>query len=92
VADEGPGLSSEATGRVFDRFWRDDAARTGGGTGLGLSIVRAIAEVLGGSATVRSTPGHGATFEVAIPLARPGATRPPTDGAAKAERPERVST
>jgi two-component system OmpR family sensor kinase len=92
VADEGPGLSAEARGRVFDRFWRDDAARTGGGTGLGLSIVRAIAEVLGGSATVESTPGHGATFEVAIPLARPGATRPPTGGAGKAERPERVST
>jgi two-component system OmpR family sensor kinase len=40
VTDEGPGLSAESAARVFDRFWRDDAARTGGGTGLGLSIVR----------------------------------------------------
>ncbi|MGH9007437.1 MAG: sensor histidine kinase [Acidimicrobiales bacterium] len=69
VSDHGPGLSPEAASKVFDRFWRDDSARTGGGSGLGLSIVRAISEVLGGSASVRSVPGHGATFEVAIPLA-----------------------
>ncbi len=80
VSDEGPGLSKEGTLRAFDRFWRDDAARTGGGSGLGLSIVRAIAEVLGGSAVVRSEPGQGATFEVAIPLDRPKA--PPADEAA----------
>jgi len=68
VKDQGPGLSEEGKARAFDRFWRDDAARTGGGSGLGLSIVRAIAEVLGGSATVVSEPGEGATFEVTIPL------------------------
>jgi two-component system, OmpR family, sensor kinase len=93
VTDEGPGLSPESASRVFDRFWRDDAARTGGGSGLGLSIVRAIAEALGGSATVRSVPGRGATFEVAIPLDR--AENQPAaapDPAAIAERAERVST
>ena len=42
VTDQGPGLSDEAKSRVFDRFWRDDAARTGGGTGLGLAIARGI--------------------------------------------------
>jgi two-component system OmpR family sensor kinase len=92
VTDQGPGLSDEAKSRVFDRFWRDDAARTGGGTGLGLSIVSAIAEMLGGSATVRSVLGHGATFEVAIPLAGPGAAVPPSGGASRSERPQRVST
>jgi two-component system OmpR family sensor kinase len=88
VSDDGPGLSAESASRVFDRFWRDDAARTGGGSGLGLSIVRAIAEVLGGSATVRSVPGRGATFEVAIPLvpAVPG----PSGQVASSARPERV--
>ncbi|HXR54311.1 MAG TPA: HAMP domain-containing sensor histidine kinase [Acidimicrobiales bacterium] len=93
VTDEGPGLSQESASRVFDRFWRDDAARTGGGTGLGLAIVRAIAEVLGGSATVVSSPGHGATFEVAIPLDRsePRKGRP-TDPGSLAERPQRVSS
>ncbi len=89
VADEGPGLSPEAASRVFDRFWRDDAARTGGGSGLGLSIVHAIAEVLGGSATVRSTPGRGASFEVAIPLIS-GAL--PPGPKAITERAERVAT
>jgi two-component system OmpR family sensor kinase len=92
VTDQGPGLSDEAKSRVFDRFWRDDAARTGGGTGLGLSIVSAIAEVLGGSASVRSVLGHGATFEVAIPLARSGAAVPPGDATSRSERPQRVST
>jgi two-component system, OmpR family, sensor kinase len=68
VVDEGPGLSERAVEHAFDRFYREDAARTGGGSGLGLSIVRAIAEALGGTATVRSSPGAGATFEVTIPL------------------------
>jgi two-component system, OmpR family, sensor kinase len=89
VTDQGPGLSPEAASRVFDRFWRDDAARTGGGSGLGLSIVRAIAEVLGGSASVRSTPGQGASFEVAIPLATGPLTTLP---AAKPQPAERVAT
>ncbi len=92
VSDEGPGLSPVGVNRAFDRFWRDDAARTGGGSGLGLSIVRAIAEVLGGSATVRSRLGEGATFEVAIPLA-PAAQIPPVREVPEtSERAERVRT
>jgi len=88
VTDQGAGLSADNADRVFDRFWRDDAARTGGGTGLGLSIVRAIAEVLGGSASVRSVPGHGATFEVSIPLAGTGAVAArPVNGARSVESP-----
>jgi two-component system OmpR family sensor kinase len=98
VSDEGPGLSPESADRVFDRFWRDDASRTGGGSGLGLSIVRAIAEVLGGSATVRSSPEHGATFEVAIPLLDPGRVPgpgelvAPAQPAAPVDQPERISS
>jgi len=98
VSDEGPGLSAESADRVFDRFWRDDASRTGGGSGLGLSIVRAIAEVLGGTATVRSSPEHGATFEVAIPLLDPGRVSGPPELVTTAppsvsvDRAERVST
>ncbi len=91
VSDEGPGLSEEGALRAFDRFWRDDAARTGGGSGLGLSIVRAIAEVLGGSAVVRSEPGQGATFEVAIPLDRPGAPPVALEAAPRLQRPEAVT-
>jgi len=46
--------------------------RTGGGFGLGLPIVQAIAEAHHGSVRVRSTAGHGATFEVLVPVDQPG--------------------
>jgi two-component system OmpR family sensor kinase len=60
---------------VFERFYRVDSSRTraSGGVGLGLSIVSAVAEAHGGSAGARPTPGGGATFVVAIPLAANGA-------------------
>jgi signal transduction histidine kinase len=78
VSDEGPGLDPSQATRVFDRFYRGDASRTGQGTGLGLAIVRAIAEALGGNARVVSVPGKGAIFTVEIPLVRPQA-RPEAD-------------
>ncbi|HVX21184.1 MAG TPA: HAMP domain-containing sensor histidine kinase [Acidimicrobiales bacterium] len=81
VTDEGPGLDPAQAARVFDRFYRGDAARTGQGTGLGLSIVQAIAESLGGRARVASAPGRGATFTVELPL----------DGAASRAAPEAES-
>jgi len=55
--------------RVFDRFYRGDPARSGSGTGLGLAIVRAIAEALGGTAEIESSPGRGVSVVVSIPLA-----------------------
>ncbi len=68
VSDEGPGMASEQAAKAFDRFYRADSARSGQGSGLGLSIVRAIAEALGGTASVASEPGRGARFTVAIPV------------------------
>ncbi len=69
VSDQGPGLEREEAERVFDRFFRVDAARsrTDGGAGLGLAIVRTITEAHGGTVGVRSVPGEGATFEVSLP-------------------------
>jgi two-component system OmpR family sensor kinase len=69
VRDEGPGLTPEQSARVFERFYRTDAARSrpGGGAGLGLSIVAAIAAAHGGWAEVDSTPGEGTTFRVVLP-------------------------
>ncbi|MFI6229404.1 ATP-binding protein [Micromonospora echinospora] len=74
VVDTGPGLSEEQAERVFERFYRADAARTrrvGGanGTGLGLAIVAALVAVHQGTVEAVPTPGGGATFRVRLPLA-----------------------
>ncbi|BCJ66564.1 hypothetical protein Prubr_35850 [Polymorphospora rubra] len=74
VADTGPGLTAEQAERVFERFYRADAARTrraGGatGTGLGLAIVAALVAAHHGQVEVDSSPGEGATFRVRLPLA-----------------------
>jgi two-component system OmpR family sensor kinase len=57
---------------VFERFYRVDSSRqrgTGGGSGLGLSIVAAVTAAHGGTVAALQTPGGGATFRVALPLA-----------------------
>jgi len=71
VVDQGPGLTPEQTQRVFERFYRADQARTRktGGSGLGLAIVSALVTAHGGTASVQSTPGRGATFRIVLPLA-----------------------
>ena len=71
VTDHGPGMAPEQAQRVFERFYRADQARTrtAGGNGLGLAIVRALVTAHGGTASVRTAPGQGATFRIALPLA-----------------------
>jgi two-component system, OmpR family, sensor kinase len=71
VTDHGPGMTSDQAHRVFERFYRADQARTSttGGNGLGLAIVRALVAAHGGIASVRTAPGRGATFRIALPLA-----------------------
>ena len=49
VADEGPGIAAHEAERVFERFYRADAARNGGGSGLGLAIARWIVDAHGGA-------------------------------------------
>ena len=70
VEDQGPGLSAVQLGQVFERFYRADPSRSrqSGGVGLGLSIVAAVAAAHGGSASARSEAGHGAVFELSLPL------------------------
>ena len=72
VHDDGPGIDPADAPRVFEAFYRSDPSRSrsSGGAGLGLAIVAAIAEAHGG--TVALLPGPGATFEVRLPVARPG--------------------
>ena len=65
VADKGPGLTAEDQQHVFERFYRVDTSRqrsSSDGNGLGLSIVDEVMKAHGGSVSVSSEPGNGATF------------------------------
>ncbi|MER7755790.1 HAMP domain-containing sensor histidine kinase [Kitasatospora sp. NPDC097643] len=71
VADAGPGLTEEQAQRVFDRFYRVDASRSrhdGGGAGLGLAIATALTRAHGGTLSLHTEPGAGATFRVELPV------------------------
>jgi two-component system, OmpR family, sensor kinase len=70
VADDGPGMTAEQAQRVFERFYRADAARNraSGGTGLGLAIVAGLVSAHGGTVSVHTAPGQGADFRVRLPL------------------------
>jgi two-component system sensor histidine kinase SenX3 len=69
VTDQGDGMSPEDQERVFERFYRVDAARSRqtGGTGLGLSIVKHVISNHGGEVTLWSQPGQGSTFTIRLP-------------------------
>lgn len=71
VQDTGPGISPDHLPYVFDRFYRVDPSRTRatGGAGLGLAIVKQLVEAHGGRVWAESTPGAGATFGFALPMA-----------------------
>ncbi|MFE6062517.1 ATP-binding protein [Streptomyces sp. NPDC056431] len=79
VADHGPGLPPEARERVFDRFYKADAARTrsaadtgGQGSGLGTAIALENARLHGGTIDVTEGPEGGAVFTLWLPLRHTG--------------------
>ena len=69
VADTGIGIPQAEQERIFERFYRVDAARSreAGGTGLGLSIARHIVDAHGGKLWVESEVGEGSRFHFSIP-------------------------
>lgn len=71
VFDTGPGIGRDQQARLFQRFEQADGPRTAsryGGTGLGLAICQELAVAMGGRIQVESRPGHGARFQVILPL------------------------
>ena len=94
VEDTGVGFDSSHATRLFQRFSQADASitRRFGGTGLGLSISHALAEMMGGRISARSTPGVGSCFSVLLPLVRaadPAALTRPAPAATTSERAQR---
>jgi signal transduction histidine kinase len=69
VTDTGAGISPEHLPRIFDRFYRAEAARTrkGGGTGLGLAIARDLARAQHGDLSASNKPDGGASFTLRLP-------------------------
>jgi signal transduction histidine kinase len=70
VCDTGPGIAEADQPRIFEEFQQVDVSstRSKGGTGLGLAIARRIVEMHGGSISVVSTLGAGATFHIVLPV------------------------
>jgi heavy metal sensor kinase len=70
VRDSGAGIPEDEQGKIFERFYRIDKARSRaqGGAGLGLAIAHWIVTQHGGSIGVESRPGDGATFRVELPM------------------------
>jgi signal transduction histidine kinase len=72
VRDEGPGISKEDEEHVFDQYWRAGGeVRNLGGLGLGLYVAKEMANAHGGTLTLETTPGKGATFTLELPLDEP---------------------
>ena len=71
MTDTGPGIASDQLPRIFDRFYRAEAARTRGeagrGTGLGLAIARDLARAQGGDLVAQNTKTEGAMFRLSLP-------------------------
>ena len=77
VTDQGIGIAESELGRIFERFYRVDPARSRqtGGTGLGLSIVKHVALNHGGDVKVWSKENVGSTFSILLPIAPPEENR-----------------
>lgn len=73
ITDQGPGIPRDQQERLFERFYRQDAARSeaNGGTGLGLAICKHIIRNHGGRIWVESVPGEGAAFFFTLKAVRP---------------------
>lgn len=79
VSDTGMGIPQAEQARIFERFYRVDAARSRevGGTGLGLSIAKHLVEAHGGRIWVESEVGRGSSFHFTVPVGDAGRSSGP---------------
>ena len=87
VSDTGKGIAAEDCPHVFERFFQAEGAQAG--TGVGLAVVKSYAELLGGTASVSSTPGKGTVFTVDI---GPSPALPCREGEESADTPLQISS
>ena len=73
VRDTGIGIAPIEQIRLFERFYKSDKARRSEGTGLGLAIAKHIVQAHGGTISVESVVGEGATFRIVVPNRKPKA-------------------
>jgi signal transduction histidine kinase/CheY-like chemotaxis protein len=92
VADSGIGIPAELIDRVFDPFVQVSGTfeRSNGGLGLGLALVRELVRLHGGEASVKSQPGVGSVFTVALPVAQTAETVVTEKTAVGAPRPRSI--
>lgn len=81
VIDSGIGIPADKLDTIFEAFEQVDSStrRQFGGTGLGLAITQRLAQLLGGSVQVASTPGQGSTFTLRLPVGEPAGEPPAGD-------------
>ncbi len=68
VVDNGPGMSKEVMGRIYEKFYQGDTSRASSGNGLGLTLAKRIVDLHGGTISVSSKEGKGTTFTVSLPM------------------------
>ncbi len=68
VRDNGIGIPAQDLPRIFERLFRGEEGRSQRGLGLGLSMVQAVIRAHKGRIEVESSPGHGSTFKVLLPV------------------------
>lgn len=67
VEDHGIGMTEETIKHIFEKFYQGDTSHRTSGNGLGLALCKAILDRCGGSISVKSSPGKGSSFTVALP-------------------------
>ncbi len=68
LTDFGPGISKQEQSKIFDRFYQSANTSNAGGMGIGLALARDLAQSLGGTVSVESEQGKGATFILRMPV------------------------